>query len=66
MENSFHFSPFWKMGMKGDLTAFQKAKLLRFYYEWDCFPRQRRARNDTAGLSFALESRSVLFADPRH
>jgi hypothetical protein len=29
MENSFHFFPLWKRGMKGDLTAFQKAKLLR-------------------------------------
>jgi hypothetical protein len=28
MENSFHFFPLWKRGMKGDLTAFQKAKLL--------------------------------------
>ena len=26
--NSFHFFPLWKRGMKGDLTAFQKAKLL--------------------------------------
>jgi len=26
MENSFHFFPLWKRGMKGDLTAFQKAK----------------------------------------
>jgi hypothetical protein len=30
MENFFHFFPLWKRGMKGDLTAFQKAKLLRF------------------------------------
>ena len=30
MENSFRFFPRWKRGMKGDLTAFQKAKLLRF------------------------------------
>jgi hypothetical protein len=29
MENSFHFFPLWKRGMKGDLTAFQKAKLLQ-------------------------------------
>jgi hypothetical protein len=29
MENSFHFFPLWKRGKKGDLTAFQKAKLLR-------------------------------------
>jgi len=28
MENSFHFFPLWKRGMKGDLMAFQKAKLL--------------------------------------
>jgi hypothetical protein len=28
MENSFHFFPLWKRGMKGDLTAFQKAKVL--------------------------------------
>jgi hypothetical protein len=26
--NSFHFFPLWKRGMKGELTAFQKAKLL--------------------------------------
>jgi hypothetical protein len=32
MENSFHFFPLWKRGMKGDLTAFQKAKLLRRAY----------------------------------
>jgi hypothetical protein len=29
MENSFHFFPLWKRGMKGDLMAFQKAKLLQ-------------------------------------
>jgi hypothetical protein len=29
MENFFHFFPLWKRGMKGDLMAFQKAKLLR-------------------------------------
>jgi hypothetical protein len=29
MENSFRFFPLWKRGMKGDLTAFQKPKLLR-------------------------------------
>jgi len=29
MENSFHFFPLWKRGMKGDLTAFQKAKRLQ-------------------------------------
>ena len=28
MENSFHFFPLWKRGVKGDLMAFQKAKLL--------------------------------------
>jgi hypothetical protein len=28
MENSFHFFPLWKRGMKGDFTAVQKAKLL--------------------------------------
>ena len=28
-ENSFHFFPLWKRGMKWDLTVFQKAKLLR-------------------------------------
>jgi hypothetical protein len=28
MENSFHFFPLWKRGRKGDLKAFQKAKLL--------------------------------------
>jgi len=34
MENSFHFFPLWKRGMKGDLTAFQKAKLLsKFKYQ---------------------------------
>jgi hypothetical protein len=27
--NSFHFFPLWKRGMKGDLTAFQKAKRLQ-------------------------------------
>jgi hypothetical protein len=32
MENSFHFFPLWKRGMKGDLTAFQKAKRLRFFF----------------------------------
>jgi multimeric flavodoxin WrbA len=32
MENSFHFFPLWKRGMKGDLTAFQKTKLLRGVY----------------------------------
>ena len=32
MENSFHFFPLWKRGMKGDLTAFQKAKLLLKIY----------------------------------
>jgi hypothetical protein len=31
MENFFHFFPLWKRGMKGDLTAFQKAKLLPFF-----------------------------------
>jgi len=30
MENFFHFFSLWKRGMKGDLTAFQKAKLLQF------------------------------------
>jgi hypothetical protein len=36
MENSFHFFPLWKRGMKGDLTAFQKAKRLRpkKLFEW--------------------------------
>jgi hypothetical protein len=29
MRNSFHFFPLWKRGKKGDLTAFQKAKLLQ-------------------------------------
>jgi hypothetical protein len=33
MENSFRFFPLWKRGMKGDLMAFQKAKLLQFFYE---------------------------------
>jgi hypothetical protein len=32
MENSFRFFPLWKRGMKGDLTAFQKAKLLQKFY----------------------------------
>ena len=32
MENSFHFFPLWKWGMKGDLTAFQKAKLLLSFH----------------------------------
>jgi hypothetical protein len=32
MENFFHFFPLWKRGMKGDLMAFQKAKLLRRFY----------------------------------
>ena len=43
MENSFHFFPLWKRGMKGDLTAFQKAKLLqklktkrRGLLKWGC------------------------------
>jgi hypothetical protein len=27
----YHFFPLWKRGMKGDLTAFQKAKLLPFF-----------------------------------
>jgi hypothetical protein len=31
MEDSFHFFPLWKRGMKGDLTAFQKAKRLRIF-----------------------------------
>jgi hypothetical protein len=31
MENSFHFFPLWKRGMKGDLTAFQKAKVLPLF-----------------------------------
>jgi hypothetical protein len=30
MENSFPFIPLWKRGMKGDLTAFQKAKRLPY------------------------------------
>jgi hypothetical protein len=29
MEKSLHFFPLWKRGMKGDLTAFQKAKRLQ-------------------------------------
>jgi hypothetical protein len=29
MENFFRFFPLWKRGMKGDLTAFQKAKRLQ-------------------------------------
>jgi hypothetical protein len=29
MENSFHLFPLWKRGMKGDLEAFRKAKLLQ-------------------------------------
>jgi hypothetical protein len=33
MENSFHFFPLWKRGMKGDLTALQKAKLLQRYQQ---------------------------------
>jgi len=32
MEDSFRFFPLWKRGMKGDFTAFQKAKLLRIFY----------------------------------
>jgi hypothetical protein len=28
MEDSFRFFPLWKMGMKGDFAASQKAKLL--------------------------------------
>jgi hypothetical protein len=32
MENFFHFFPLWKRGMKRDLTAFQKAKLLQFLW----------------------------------
>jgi hypothetical protein len=31
MENSFHFFPLWKRGMKGDLIAFQKTKLLQIF-----------------------------------
>jgi hypothetical protein len=32
MENSFRFFPLWKRGMKGDWTAFQKAKLLQSFF----------------------------------
>jgi len=42
MENSFHFFPLWKRGMKGDLTAFQKAKLLQSFF---ISPRGRGRKN---------------------
>jgi hypothetical protein len=49
MENSFHFFPLWKRGMKGDLTALQKAKLL---------PREKFL---VSGLRFSLKLTLVFY-----
>ena len=68
MENSFHCFPLWKRGMKGDLTAFQKAKLLpllRFSFLWKnkLVARKSRQRRDfRAGQGLKFNSSSAYLA----